>query len=186
MGCKRTDFGFAMSTLLDRRVLIVEDEYFVAQDMARKLRAVGARIFGPTPTADGAMALAEEEQIEAAVLDIRLREGNVFKFADFLLAKAIPFVFATGYDRGSIPERFSHIEVCRKPVETSKIAEILAEGIPERIEAIGEHLTYGVRREGASWRWFVRKDNRLIEQGSATSSLNARAAAFSAAMRRFR
>jgi DNA-binding response OmpR family regulator len=66
------------STLLDRRILIVEDEYFVAQEIARLFRTVGARVFGPSPTADAAMALAQEEQIDAAVLDIFLRDGNVY------------------------------------------------------------------------------------------------------------
>ena len=174
------------SPLLDRRVLIVEDEYFVAQDMARVFRTVGARVFGPTPTANAAMALAQEEQIDAAVLDIHLRDGDVYEFADFLTAKGIPFVFATGYDPGIIPKRFSHIKVYQKPVEAAKVTESLVDQIPGRLEVLAENLTYRIRREGASWCWIVRKHETLIEQGSARSSISARVAAFSAAMRRFR
>jgi CheY-like chemotaxis protein len=176
---------FVTSTLLDRRVLIVEDEFFVAQEMARLFRSVGARVFGPTPTAQAAMALAQEEQIDAAVLDIRLRDGDVYEFADFLSRNGIPFVFATGYDPATIPERFSHIKVHQKPVEAAKVAAALVDELPEQLEVSGEHLTYGIRRNGTAWRWFVRKNAKLIEQGSATSSVSARVAAFSAAMRRF-
>jgi two-component SAPR family response regulator len=175
----------SLTSCLDRRVLIVEDEYFVAQDLARTLRKVGARVFGPSPSAEAALALVQEEQIDGAILDIHLRDGKVYDFADFLLGKGIPFVFATGYDPKVIPQRFAHIQVYQKPVEASKVAKTLAEVIPEQLR-LGEHLTYGIHREGANWRWFVRKDERLIDQGRAASSINARVAAFSAAMQRFR
>ncbi len=39
-------------TLANRRVLVVEDEYFIADDMARALRMVGDEVVGPGLTPD--------------------------------------------------------------------------------------------------------------------------------------
>ena len=40
-----------------RRVLIVEDEYFLADDLAQALRRLGAEVIGPVPTQAQALAL---------------------------------------------------------------------------------------------------------------------------------
>jgi CheY-like chemotaxis protein len=61
------------SSLANRRVLVVEDEYFVAQQIARAFRELGAQVLGPVPTSEAAIAIAREKKVDAAVLDIHLR-----------------------------------------------------------------------------------------------------------------
>src|SRR5262249_6943566 len=103
-------------SLGEKRILIVEDEYFIAQDMARAFRALGARVFGPVATAEAAMDLVREQDVDVAVLDIHLRGGTVYPLADLLLSQGVPFLFATGYDPATVPQRHSPIRLCEKPV----------------------------------------------------------------------
>lgn len=108
--------------LTGRRVLIVEDEYLIADDLQRVLHAQGAAVAGPVAEVAEALALiAGPDRIDGVVLDINLG-GEV---ADALVRRGVPFVFATGYDWGTIPPRFAEIVHCEKPVEPDCVVRAL-------------------------------------------------------------
>lgn len=87
-----------------RRLLLVEDEYFIAEDMAWQLVAGGAEVVGPVASVDAAIELIEQNQrIDGAILDVNLHGVMSWPVADSLLRHGVPFVFATGYDRATIP-----------------------------------------------------------------------------------
>jgi CheY-like chemotaxis protein len=107
-------------------VLVVEDEYLIADDLRKALTDAGAEIIGPVPAVGDAIeALRKAERIDAAVLDINLRGEMIFPVADALLERGIPFVFATGYDRSSLPERFADFPRIEKPLHAEKLILIL-------------------------------------------------------------
>ncbi|HKS53963.1 MAG TPA: response regulator [Steroidobacteraceae bacterium] len=54
------------------RVLIVEDQYFVAVDCELQLRSVGIECVGLATTASEALDIAEREHPDFALMDIRL------------------------------------------------------------------------------------------------------------------
>jgi two-component system, response regulator PdtaR len=54
------------------RVLIVEDQYFVAVDCELQLRSVGIECVGLATTASEALELAEREHPDLVLMDIRL------------------------------------------------------------------------------------------------------------------
>ena len=83
-------------SLVDRRVLVVEDEYLIAMEMAHCLRAEGAEIVGPVANAKQALALIEAGPLDAAVLDVNLRGEAVYEVADRLCERRVPYLFATG------------------------------------------------------------------------------------------
>jgi CheY-like chemotaxis protein len=112
--------------LENRRILVVEDEYLLADDMAQVLANMGANIVGPVPTKDRALALIlSGEPLDAAVLDINLRGETVFPVADALTARAIPFVFATGYAQTSIPAAYQAVPRWEKPFNPDELASVL-------------------------------------------------------------
>ncbi len=115
----------ADGTLAHRRVLIVEDEYFLADDLAHALRNLGAEIVGPVPTGEKAMALLQTVPIDVAVLDINLRGQSVFPLADALRERSIPFVFATGYDEASVPPPYRDVPRWEKPFDPNELAKAL-------------------------------------------------------------
>lgn len=113
-------------SIAGRKVLVVEDEYFIAQDMVRALRDSGAEIVGPVANVDDALDLLEQAgTIDAAVLDVNLQGEMVYPVADILLARSVPFVFTTGYDETAIPAKYRSVARCEKPVEARKVGRAL-------------------------------------------------------------
>ncbi|MBB4191879.1 CheY-like chemotaxis protein [Rhizobium aethiopicum] len=108
-----------------KRILVVEDEYFLADETRRKLENLGAIVVGPTANIRRALDLIAGEDVDAAILDVHLRDELVFAVADELEARQINFVFATGYDPSFIPARYNGFALCEKPTELEKIAVAL-------------------------------------------------------------
>ncbi|WP_262299121.1 response regulator [Microvirga sesbaniae] len=112
--------------LQDCRILVVEDEYFIAEDMALALERLGATVIGPASDREKALALlSSSEQVDAAVLDINLRGAAVFPVADALIEQGIPFVFATGYAPASVPQAYSSVPCWEKPFNPNDLAQVL-------------------------------------------------------------
>ena len=108
------------------RVLLVEDDYFIASEMSGAFAARGAEVLGPVPTVAAALALiAATPEIDAAILDINLQGEMSYPVADALQARSVPFLFATGYDRAALPPRFTGVRHCEKPVDPATIAAAL-------------------------------------------------------------
>jgi DNA-binding NtrC family response regulator len=109
--------GFPYSALFaGKRVLVVEDEYLLANETRKSLIKLGATVVGPAPRIEQALALIQAESIDAAIPDVFLDDALVFPVADRLDEMGIPFVFATAYDPSVIPGRFGGYVLCEKPV----------------------------------------------------------------------
>ncbi len=116
--------------LRDCRILVVEDEYVLADELRAELGEVGAIVLGPAGTLAQALDLIRSgEQIDGAVLDVNLRGERVFPAADLLVERGVPFVFTTGYDESVIPARFAHVIRCRKPVDISSIIQAIGRAV---------------------------------------------------------
>ena len=114
------------NALAGRRVLLVEDEYFIADELQRKFEESGAEVLGPVATVERALDLiASTPQIDGAVLDVNLRDVMVYPVADALQARGVPFVFATGYEKITIPARYAGVRHCEKPFEADQVAQAL-------------------------------------------------------------
>ena len=120
------------SSLASRRVLVVEDEFFLADDVAEALRALGAEVVGPVPTGAMALALLDGERVDAAVLDINLRGETIFPLADVLRARGVPFVFATGYDESATPPAYRDVPRWEKPFNPQDLVRALPSVIGRR------------------------------------------------------
>ena len=109
------------------RILLVEDEYMIAEDMAQDLRTLGIEVVGPVPSVERALAAVEAEtDLDGAVLDINLKGHMVYPVVDALRARNVPVLFTTGYDSGAIPARYANIERCEKPLTGSRLKTALA------------------------------------------------------------
>lgn len=112
--------------LTGRKILLVEDEYFIVDDLVRSFKASGADVLGPAASLHEALLIVTEApRIDGAVIDLNLQGEMAFNIADRLHARGVPFVFATGYDQTMIPERFAQVRRFEKPVEPNRIAEAL-------------------------------------------------------------
>jgi CheY-like chemotaxis protein len=86
-----------MSGLAGKRILVVEDEFFIAEMTREMLADWDAVCIGPAYTLAEAMELVETRALDAAVLDMNLRGDPVDTIADALAVKGVPFVYVTGY-----------------------------------------------------------------------------------------
>lgn len=114
-------------SLAGRTILIVEDEYLIAIDLALRLGDLGAEIVGPAGTVAEALALVERvaDTLDGAVLDVNLRDERVYPVADALAARGVRFVFASGYDAALMPPAYADVPRSGKPIDVSLIARLL-------------------------------------------------------------
>lgn len=114
-------------SLSGRSVLVVEDEFFQAKDLAQALANAGARLVGPFPSLKTAVeALEDEPSVDVAVLDINLRGRAVYEVADLLAERGIPFLFATGYDVDLVPAKHQGRPFLTKPFRIESLLAAVA------------------------------------------------------------
>jgi len=100
------------------RVLVIEDEYFLADDIVQALTALGARVVGPYGDIDEATAVVNRDvAIDAAIMDINLHNEMIFPLARVLRSRKVLLVFTTGYDRSSIDPDFQDVQLWGKPLD---------------------------------------------------------------------
>jgi CheY-like chemotaxis protein len=115
-------------------MLVVEDDYLIASDLASWLESKGAHVLGPAASVDDALVLLRTASLpDAAVLDINLGDERVFPVADALEAADVPFVFLSGYDAREIPEFYRRAPCCSKPVDRSRLLRALAGVCPAQV-----------------------------------------------------
>jgi DNA-binding NtrC family response regulator len=117
----------------NRRVLVIEDEFYIADSLATALLAVGLEVVGPAYSVSQALGhIARAADIHGAILDINLRNQLAFSVADSLSSHGIPFVITTGYDPQQLEERYRHIACFEKPFDPSRVvAELQKEMAPK-------------------------------------------------------
>lgn len=113
------------TTSQDKRVLVVEDEYFVAMDLSAELRSRGYTVVGPAATVEKAQALAGEGTLCGAVLDMSLAGRPVFEVARDLLSRNTPFLFISGYSAPEIPSWIPPMPRYIKPVAAAEVADAI-------------------------------------------------------------
>jgi DNA-binding response OmpR family regulator len=106
----------AAKSLAGLRVLVAEDDYFIADEVCSTLREHGAEVVGPAPNVETGLQLVKSEQIDCAVLDINLQGDFAFGIASELRRRGTPAIFATGYDVSALPGEFSDCVRLEKPV----------------------------------------------------------------------
>lgn len=113
-------------TLRDCHILVVEDEYMLADELRRELEDAGAIVVGPVPSIDGALkVIGSEGRLDGAILDVNLGGARVDPVADVLLAKGVPFLFVTGYDEHSLGPKFAGVVSCDKPVDMKTVTKAI-------------------------------------------------------------
>jgi CheY-like chemotaxis protein len=104
------------------RVLVVEDNFFVAEHIRTILEASGCTVVGPVGRLEDGLRLAAEEALDGALLDINLHGDRSFPIADALRERGIPFVFLTGYDSSEVlPTRLLEVQRLGKPVSAFEL-----------------------------------------------------------------
>ena len=114
-----------------RRVLIVEDEFLLVLAMEEAFVEHGFSIVGPVAEVGEAARLAAESEIDAAVLNIRLRDGLVFPAVRPLMERGIPFVFVSS-EAIAAPDWMPEAPRFKKTVRMDLVVETVVQLITRR------------------------------------------------------
>ena len=127
-----TQAGDTGRPLAGRAVMVVEDQYLIAEDMCLLVEALGGTVIGPVSRVAAALATLDARRPDLALLDVNLEGERVYAVATALRDSGIPFIFTTGYDASVIDPRFSDTPHLEKP-----IAEAALTGVLRRIARSG-------------------------------------------------
>jgi len=98
-----------------KRILVIEDEYYIASDLKRALLREGAVVVGPFNTVPQGLAAVSNDPIDAALIDVNLEGVTSFPIADKLDERGVPYTFLTGYDGTTLPDRYRDRPRLAKP-----------------------------------------------------------------------
>jgi DNA-binding NtrC family response regulator len=113
-------------SLVGKRVLLVEDEFLIAAMVQDMLADLGAVVVGPAHRLADARSLAEESDLDIAIIDVNLGGERSDPIAEILAARGIPFILATGYGDAMKAPR---VHVLDKPFTMDKLATFLARAL---------------------------------------------------------
>jgi DNA-binding response OmpR family regulator len=116
----------ALSSLKGSRVLILEDEYYLADDLAQALRTSGAEPVGPVSSVSEAEELFSREKPDAAILDLNLRGAMATEFVERLAKTSMPCLIVSGYGAEAVPQSINHVPRIEKPTSPAAVLEALA------------------------------------------------------------
>jgi CheY-like chemotaxis protein len=106
-------------------ILVVEDNVLIAMEVEFMAEQCGCAVAGPAGDVAEALALAEGAGLAGAVLDINLGHERVWPVAEYLEARSVPFVLATGYGDDDVPARFKERPILSKPISRGTLSNAL-------------------------------------------------------------
>jgi len=109
------------------RILVVEDNFLVAEDLRGLLAGRGCDVVGPAPRVEQGLSLVAAGDLDGAVLDINLGDEDCFPIAAALRERLVPFLFLTGYDDRMVPAEFRQTPRLSKPVDEARLVSMARE-----------------------------------------------------------
>jgi CheY-like chemotaxis protein len=118
------------------RILVVEDEPFIAMLLEDMLEELGMKITASFPQVAEAERYLAESEVDIALLDVNVGSEKIDPIADILAARDCPFIFTTGYGKKGVPENHSERPVLQKPFQIEDLAKALDAQLPGRAAKI--------------------------------------------------
>lgn len=112
--------------LAGRSVLVIEDDFYLADDARQTLEDAGANVLGPVSNVEDALTLLEQTKPDCALVDINLGAGPNFEPAWALRSRNIPLIFLTGYDATAVPSEFADAPRLEKPTDARGLLAAVA------------------------------------------------------------
>lgn len=109
-----------------KRILVVEDNAFLALDLSQAIEDLDGLVAGPTNRVAHALDLLDDQDIVAAIVDCRLHGQDVLMLAGRLAELKVPFIVHVETDLPTaIAKSHPDVPVLRKPVQLQSVMECL-------------------------------------------------------------
>jgi CheY-like chemotaxis protein len=103
------------------RILVVEDDPVVAMNLEATLAGLdGVETWIAPSVQEARMSL---RWIDLAILDIKVKDGDVFPIANQLRLAGKPYVFVSGLEEDTVPAEHKHIPFIAKPFTRAQILD---------------------------------------------------------------
>jgi DNA-binding response OmpR family regulator len=109
------------------RILIVEDEWFLAIALQDMLAELGHVVVAIASKLKDGLVIAEKGDFDFAILDVSLDGEMSHPIAEVLDGKGLPYVFATGYSAAVVRSSKSQLNgaVLLKPYDLEDLRRVL-------------------------------------------------------------
>lgn len=116
-------------------ILVVEDDWLVADCLRIALEGFGYAVCGPAATAEEAVRLARAERPSAVLMDVRLSgvSDGIHAGSEILADRLVPIVYVTATSDSALHRRIEEqnpAAVLTKPVDREQLRAILARVCP--------------------------------------------------------
>ena len=108
-----------------KRILVVEDELMIRMLLEDMLGELGYTVAAEAARIDEALKAAQTADFDIAILDVNLNGQPISPVADALVARGMPFVFATGYGERGLPEPYRDRPTLKKPFQMDGLKQML-------------------------------------------------------------
>ena len=106
-------------------ILVVEDSWQVGIALKDLLRAMGAEVAGPVASAADAERLISGSSVDAAIVDVKLRAGELaYDLIDRLNDRGIRVIVASGYEAVSLASGKA-AAILQKPIREELLVDAL-------------------------------------------------------------
>ena len=106
-------------------VLVVDDEPMIRMLIQDMLDDLGHTLAGEAARIDEALQLARQAEFDVAILDVDLNGQPIWPVAEVLVARGLPFVFATGYGQRGVPEPYRGTPTLGKPFDADALEQAI-------------------------------------------------------------
>lgn len=110
---------------VSRRVLVIEDEALIGMLLEDMLSDLGHEVVGIVSRIEDALSAVRGDSFDLAILDLHLNGHSALPVAEILAERGVPFVFATGYGRRGLPERYAAQPILQKPFAKDDLDGVL-------------------------------------------------------------
>lgn len=107
------------------RILVVEDELMIRMLLEDMLGELGHTVAAEAARIEEALDAAKNADFDIAILDVNLNGQPISPVADALVARGMPFVFATGYGERGLPEPYRDRPTLKKPFQMDGLKQML-------------------------------------------------------------
>jgi ActR/RegA family two-component response regulator len=103
-----------------KRILIVEDEYYLAEDCAQEIVRHGMQVVGPIGKVESALQTLAQDGPDCAIIDLNLQGELAFKVVQAVRDRGVPFIVYTGYSKLAFPVQVAGIVTVEKPTSAAE------------------------------------------------------------------
>ncbi len=111
--------------LSGHRILLVEDEFFIALEVTRIVREAHGEVAAHAPSLVRALKLADTPNLSLAILDFRLGSKDSLPVAAKLYAAGVPFIFHTASNIPLLSEIWPRVPIVPKPAAPGRLVSTL-------------------------------------------------------------